>query len=548
MRGENARFWVMGLALGAAALACDDGGASDPEAVDFEYADAAVDAMTIDAAPDLMIADALLIDATPDAGPPRPYPEPGAWDPWTGPGGPAVEFAEEELYENCAFLDVGPDDRTDHRNMVTMYDGYLLMPWSPEFGLTGGLTFFDIADPCAPTVVGHTFTDQMRESHTIGFSDQGGRWAVTAHQTGLTVGGVLFWDVSDPTDPQVISALPLPGFFYPDSYARVTLSTFWQAPYVYVGGSDNGVWIVDASDPHNPEFVHQHVFEPILRVGQVQVVGNLLVATAAEGTRAAMLDVSDPAAPQAIPGGDFEAVDDEGEAREWYFSSLADGHLYLQTKEGGGGLIVYDIHDPTRPALAGVVRSGRNGGYVFVKDDLAFCGESSAGAIYDVSDLSNITEVATLNLEGDLDTVTPIGNLAIVAVDDKANEDEGTAVAPYATQPDTQPPHVTWIWPPDGAENLPVTSRFGLMFNEFIAVKSAWAGSVRLYEDGTDPAVTRVDGHFGVQENIVNFWPTEPLKRGTTYRLEVPAGGLADFNLNFIEAPFSATFTTVGAR
>ncbi|MGK0361796.1 MAG: hypothetical protein ACI9U2_004114, partial [Bradymonadia bacterium] len=379
---------ALGLILGAGLVACDGGGGASALS-DAATPDAtAPDGSFLDgSASDAAIADALLDAALPDAAPPRPYPDPGAWEPWRGPGGPAVEFAEEELYQNCAFLDVGPDDRTDHRNMVTMYDGYLLMPWSPEFGLTGGLTFFDISDPCSPSVVGHTFTDQMRESHTIGFSDQGGRFAVTAHQTGLTVGGVLFWDVSDPTDPQVISALPLPGFFYPDSYARVTLSTFWQAPYVYVGGSDNGVWIVDASDPYNPQFVYQHVFEPILRVGQVQVVGNLLVATAAEGSRAAMLDVSDPAAPQAIPGGDFEAVDADGVAREWYFSALAGGYLYLMRKEGGGGLIVYDIHDPTRPVFAGAYRSARNGGYVFVKDNLAFTGESSAGAIYDISDL-----------------------------------------------------------------------------------------------------------------------------------------------------------------
>lgn len=542
----------------AATLGCDDGSGGEP-APDGGQPDAIIDsgapdmaAEPIDMAADMPIdmadiAADMAIDMA-DMAPPRPYPAPGDWEPWRGPGAPAVEFAEEELYQNCAYIDVGPDDRTHHHNTVTMYDGYLLMPWAPEFGLTGGLTFFDISDPCAPSIVGHQSTDQMRESHTIGFSDMGGRWAVTAHQTNLIHGGVLFWDVSDPTAPQVISSLTLPGYFYPDSYARTVLSTFWQPPYVYVGGADNGVWIVDASDPHDPQFVHQHVFEPILRVGQVQVVGNLLVATAAEGTRAALLDVSDPAAPQAIPGGDFEAVDHDGEAREWYFSTLADGHLYLVRKEGGGGLIVYDIHDPTRPVFAGAYTSDRNGGYAVIKDGLAFVGESSAAAIYDVSDLSNITEVATMHLEGDLDTVTPIGNLAFPACDDKSEEGKGTAIAPYATQPDTTPPRVTWIWPPDGAANLPTTSRFGLMFNEFIAVKSAWAGSVRLYEDGTDPALTRVDGHLGVQENIVNFWPAAPLKRGTTYRLEVPAGGIADFNRNLIAEPFSATFTTVGAR
>ena len=535
--------------LAAAALcllaACDDGGTAASGADGATPVDAAVDATAVDAQPmDAALPDAALPDAAlPDAEP-RPYPEPGAWPPERGPGGPAVSFPEEALLQNCGFVDVGPDDIADHHNMVTMYDGYLAMPWSPEFGLTGGLTFFDFSDPCAPVVVGHGTTDQMRESHTIGFAQAGeGRYAVVAHQFNLTTGGVLFWDVSDVTQPTVAGKLAVPGFFYPDAYARVVLSTFWQAPYVFAGGSDNGVYVIDASDPTQPSLVTQYVFEPTLRVGQVQVVGNLLVATAAEGTRVALLDVSNPADPQPVPGGDFIATDTDGVAREWYFSNLSGGFLYLMRKEDGGGLIIWDLHDPTRPVMAGGLRNGRNGGYVFVKDQLAFTGESSAAAIYDVSDPAQVTELGVLNLKGDLDTATPIGNVVVLSVDDKADPDQASAVAPYATEPDATPPKVTWVWPPDGAVDLAPTSRFGLVFSEFVSVKSVWAGSLRLYRADREPALGRVDGHFAVQENIVNFWPATPLARGVTYRLEVPAGGIADFNGNRITEPFAATFT-----
>ena len=37
------------------------------------------------------------------------------------------------------------------------------------------------------------------------------------------------------------------GFYYPDAYKLVTLSVFWQHPWVYVAGADNGVYVVDAS-------------------------------------------------------------------------------------------------------------------------------------------------------------------------------------------------------------------------------------------------------------------------------------------------------------
>jgi hypothetical protein len=478
---------------------------------------------------------------------PGPFPAPDAWEPNRGPGAPTVSFTEDELYVNCALLDGGEQDTTDHHNLLTMYDGYLLMPWAPEFG-AGGLTFWDISDPCSPEVIGSGFSRTMRETHAIGFSHVGGRWAVVA-QLGLALaegrGGVQFWDVSDPTAPEAVADLEVPGFVYPDAYARVTLSVFWQVPYVYAGGSDNGVYIIDAADPTDPRLVGQYVFEPVLRVGQVQVVGNLLVATAAEGPRTVLLDVSDPTDPQPIPGGDFLARDADGMPREAYFTNLVGSRVYYANKDGGGGLIIYDIRDPENPAFVGSHISDGNGGYVFVQHDRAFVGESRFAAIYDVSDPSAITEIARLDLEGDLDTVTPIGNLAILSVDDEAAPDEGSAIAPFATEPDSVPPTVEWSWPPDGASGLRTTSRLGVSFDEMVDVRSAHEGSVRLYRsDAADPDAGRVPTVVSAQEAIVNVHPRCPLAPDTEYTLEVMAGGVVDFNGNAVPETTTITFTT----
>ena len=80
--------------------------------------------------------------------------------------------------------------------------------------------------------------------------------------------------------------------------------------------------------------------------------------------------------------------------------------------------------------------------------------------------------------------------------------------------------------------------------HEAVDAGSVFEGSVRLYVQGTDPAMTRVDGQLSAQENIVNFSPLEPLAAGTTYVLEIPAGGVVDFAGNAIVEPFSLTFTT----
>jgi len=473
----------------------------------------------------------------------RPYPEPGAWPPNRGPGAPNLTFDDEALFVNCAFLDGGELDESDHHNLVTMYDGYLLMPWAPEFA-AGGLTFWEISDPCAPSVVGTGFDLNMRETHSIGFSNIGGRWAVVNGMETIFEGGIQFWDVSDPSAPEAVANLNLEGFFYPDAYARVVLSVFWQAPYVYVAHADNGVRVVDATDPLNAVEVGQYSFEPTLRAGQVQVVGNLLIVTAAEGARTALLDVSDPAHPQPIPGGDFLARDGEGEARDAYFTNFQGGHVYYARKESGGGLIIYDVSDPTNPTYSGDYHSDGNGGYVFIDEGFAFTGESSFAAIYDVSDHADISEVARLDLEGDLDTMTPVGNVVVLSVDDEARPDQGSAIAPWRRAPDTAPPLLDFVYPPDGSSGLRTSSRVGLGFNEPIDVASAWEGSVRMYVEGTDPASTRVDLWISTQEVIVNAWPQRGLEPNTTYVLEVPAGGVADWNGNTVAETFSMTFAT----
>jgi hypothetical protein len=487
---------------------------------------------------------------------PRPYPPPGAFAAERGPGGPTRTFDEAEFGQHCAYLDGGEGDTSDHHNLVVMYDGYLLMPWAPEFG-QGGLTLWDYSDPCAPVVAGYGTSIDMRETHAIGFSSVGGRWAVTDgmrwprdddEETIFPLpAGVLFWDMSDISKPEAVARLDLPGVVYPDAYARVSLSVFWQAPYVYVAGADNGVFIVDATDPREPVLVNQIQFDPVLRAGKIDVIGNLLIVSTAEGPRTVLLDISDPANPEPIPGGDFLVKDQDGTPREPYFSNHFNGFVYYARKDAGGGPIIYDIRDPTRPTFVGQFVSPGAGGYVYVKDDLLFMGESNFAGIYDIADQTAPELLVTYDLEGDLDTAIPIGNTLVLAVDDGAKPNQGTAIVGYASAPDTRPPRVTWAWPADGATGLALTSRLGLAFSEFIAVGSAWEGSVRVYEAGTDPAVTRVDGHISVQEATVNFWPVAPLRPGTRYVLEVPAGGIQDYNKNAIVEPFSMEFTTAGA-
>lgn len=524
------------------ALACGDDDAPDDAGGEDAPADAGVDAGedagALDAGP---LPATWLCEAAPA---PAPFPAPDAWKPpgWRSRG-PARTFEEAELGEHCAYLSGHPDD-IQHHNLVVAYDGYLLMPWAPEWGIFGGITLWDMTDPCQPVEHGVGTSTTMRESHSIGFSHLGGAWAVVDGITSILprpAGGVEFWDLRDTTAPRPVRSFDLPGFVYPDAYARVTLSVFWQVPYVYAGGADNGVYVIDAADPTDPRLVGQYVFDPILRVGQVQAIGNLLVATAAEGPRAVLLDISDPTDPQPIPGGDFLALDEAGEPREAYFTNLVNGHVWYARKSSGTGLLAYDVRDPRRPTFAGSIRSEGGGGYVFVKDEHAFLGASNRGFVYDVSDLSAMREVMELHLTGDLDTVIPYGNVVVLSVDDAAEEGQGSAVVPFEREPDTRTPRVTWAYPPDGAEGLALTSRFGVGFSEMLEPRSAFEGSVRLTVTATGE---RVPGVVSAQETLVSFHPFCPLQPGTEYTLEIMAGGVTDFDDNALEETVTLRYRT----
>jgi len=461
--------------------------------------------------------------------------------PLRGPGGPAQTFSSDALWENCAALPGGEQDAL-HHNLVVPYRGHLVLPWAPEWS-RGGLSFFEMDDPCNPVKVGEGFHERMRESHSLGFvhlpdgdPHAGDYVAVTG------IRGVQIWDISSVEQPEAISYLEIETVFYPDAYARVVLSVFWQYPYLYAAAADNGIFVIDATDPAAPELVTTYPIEPALRAGGVFVTGNLMLVTSAEGTDAVLLDVSDPIAPQPIGGGRFSSTDASGDAWEAYHGNTTGDLAFFARKEGSGGLMVADISDPTAPVYAGDYAGSGNGGYVFYDEGFAFVGLSSHAAVYDVRDLSAITEVGRGELPGDLDTITPYGNVAILSVDDDAEDGIASAVMPWTEAPDTAAPQVRRVEPADGAVGVATTSRVGVAFNEFIEPSSVFPGSIRLFDaDGG-----AVDGWGSGQENIASYAPKAPLRPGTTYTVEVLSDGITDLNGNPTDATTTTTFTTAG--
>jgi len=470
------------------------------------------------------------------------FPGPAAGPGLRGPGGPARTFTTEELGIGCAPLLGGEKDYL-HHNLVAPYRGHLVMPWSPEFG-SGGLSFFDVTDPCDPVAEGHGWHERMRETHAMGFVHlpEGDPHAGDYVAVNGTL-GIQIWDISDATAPEMLTYLELPNIFYPDAYARVVLSVFWQYPWLYVAAADNGLYVLDATDPAAPELVTVHGFDPVLRAAGVFVLGDLLMVHAGEQSRVVLLDVGNPTQPQPILGGDFQVTDGAGEPWEAYHANLTGDWALFARKQGGGGVIVMDISDPTDPKpLTDAIQTDGNGGYVFYDEGYLFEGESDFGRIYRWDhETDEISIVSTVDIPGDLDTLTPFGNVAIASVDDEAEEGVASMVFPWTEEPDSQAPQVLRVRPVDGATGVPLTARVGIGFNEFIDPGTVFPGSVRLTaEDGT-----AIDGWGSGQEGIASYAPKALLRPGTTYTVEVVAGGITDLNGNPVAVDHSTRFTTV---
>jgi hypothetical protein len=458
-------------------------------------------------------------------------------EPWTA-GGPARTFSEGELWQACAALEGGPED-LDHHNLVMPYRGALVLPWASEWGM-GGLSLFDVSDPCAPSKLADSYAESMRETHAIGFvhlpddDPHAGDWAVVNQQH-----GVMFWDLSDPAAPVEAAVLEIDGLFWPDAYARVALSVFWQYPWVFLAAADSGLYVIDATDPTAPELVTHHVFEPGLRAGGVFVVGSVALVSGAEQSAAVLLDVSDPANPMPITR--FDVTDSAGEPREMYHANLVGSLALFTRKEGAGGIVLYDVSDPRAPARLGEGLTAENGGYVFYDEGLAFVGDTHVAEVFDVADPTEPVLVGTADLAGDLDTNVPFGNVMVISVDDEAEDDISSAVVPFTTAVDVTPPAVLRIDPPDGATGVALGARIGVAFDEPVEPSSVFAGSIRLYaEDGTP-----VRGWGSGQEVTASYSPEAPLRAGTTYTLHVMAGGIRDVNGNAVAETVTATFSTV---
>ncbi|MEN3001980.1 MAG: Ig-like domain-containing protein [Armatimonadota bacterium] len=123
-------------------------------------------------------------------------------------------------------------------------------------------------------------------------------------------------------------------------------------------------------------------------------------------------------------------------------------------------------------------------------------------------------------------------------VDDAGNEVVPPSTFVFSTQPepDTTPPRVMRVYPPNGQRDVPPDVQIEVEFSEVVRPRGSVA--TVLFEGRTP-----VSGQLSQQGARLTFRPAQPLRQGTTYRIDVSS--FADEAGNSVAPPAEFTFTTL---
>ncbi|MDA0838135.1 MAG: Ig-like domain-containing protein [Planctomycetota bacterium] len=452
--------------------------------------------------------------------------------PLIGPGVPKMTFKKEELFKNVGVINSKLGIIHGH-SLLAMHKGYLAIVGSRDGGAgDGNFAFYDISDIRNPQLVANYNSKEtlnLREAHSYGFTVVDGKDIVVLQAKD----GLQFWDWTDVRACKKVSEMILPPMRGGD-YAGTPWWTSVQGKYVYVGGADTGLHIVDASDISNPK---QIKILPLsrtggFRIGPVFACGNFLVISSMDTPGISTFDISDPNNPRLL-----------NTLREVVgYSSMFNGNRLYSVHVIP---TIWDVSDPTKIKRISEYKGpniGGKGGYGIFQDGFIHQGVSSNYAMVDVRDPKSPLLVGKIfsGVKGsDLDGGNVIGNFGIGSCD----HSKGTFIAPHSVEPDTQGPEVTCIHPANGTIGLPTSTRIGLTFSDQIDL-STLNSKALVIRDAAGEVVT---GRYSHQTGVVNFWPDTLLEKDTTYDVLVTKGGLRDYAGNPTDTEFVSRFSTGSA-
>lgn len=241
-----------------------------------------------------------------------------------------------------------------------------------------GFALYDVSDPASPELVGSHETDFP--IHNCDFND--GVVYLTGNDGELNP--LVMVDVSD--DPEEVGRWSIvdhdEAWGEVDWFLRVLHDVWVQDGVAYLVQWDAGTWIVDVSDPANPEFVSNFRTDrldelaeiddqPSIQTESLQLPGNdhyvminddaTLLAVGEEAWNVPetdetapggieLWDIADPTSPELLSRIEAPPSPDPGLSGTWTTShnfDLVGDRLYSSWYQAG--VKIYDVSDPTNP-------------------------------------------------------------------------------------------------------------------------------------------------------------------------------------------------------
>ncbi len=419
-----------------------------------------------------------------------------------------------------------------HLNQPIVFDGYAI--------LTGNAVHevWNISNPYKPTLVKKitsAYAKGEAESHEITmYQDLNGKFYMAT----ISGKGFDIWDVTNVTNPTYVKAVQIPNVNYGDVDNGVW-GLSWQGKYVYVGATNQGVYVVDVSNMQSPVIKAQ---VPMTQLGGVKsgplfAMGNLLVITSPkDNSGVATIDISDPEKPIVL---DYIKAKDNNS----YF-----GGFYGKNAVLINPVRFYDVTtDPSNIKLVGQ-KTTEKAEYVSFDEGKLFLGGVRGGSqgihIFDLSNISNIQK--TMHIPGrdsrwDDQFSCPVGNMVIIADDQKvSNRFVGAKMAVHSAAKNTKGPTVIYSNPVPNATKVSVNTSIGISFSDWIEFKSINKSSFILrLASGGEP----IAGTWNWVYTTATFTPDKPLALNTKYQVELNSG-VTDLVGNPIQNTYRYTFTT----
>lgn len=439
-------------------------------------------------------------------------------------GIPNRSYSEAEVFKK-----ISPQMSSRHLNQPSVINGYAVLAGNAEHEV------WDISDPYNPVHLADMISNYAggeAESHQVSYTRRGD----TLYMVTISGRGIDIWDMTDTPHPVRVSELILPGINYGDVSGGIWGVT-WQGNYIYAGATTNGLYVIDVHDPATPRHVSTLSQAELggVAAGPSWALGNLLVITTPKTyAGVATVDISNPAQPRLL-----DALIPSGDS---YIGGFYGTHAYLI------GFRAFDVTTNPRAIVQTGSASTPGSEYMSFGDDHFFLGGLRGGSegIWKY----NMTSPSAITLEGrfvgrdtrwDDQFSCPVGNILLVADDQLVdNQYVGGIIVVHSADPDTTPPEVRYVNPPDGSQNQAVTTSIGVSLSDWPELTSVDPSSFIVRPIGGAPLA----GTWSCTTTTLNFSPARPLDAATTYEIVLPAGGVTDLVGNPIAAEFRSEFTT----